>query len=122
MIINCMSFGFKNGIPHDADLVFDVRCLPNPFYKPELKNHTGLERKVQDYVMEGRESQLFKEKLFDMILFLIPLYEKEGRSQLVISIGCTGGKHRSITFVELLSKYLADRGYNVFVTHRDIQD
>mgnify|MGYP004510112543 CR=1 FL=1 len=120
MVINCISFGFKNGLPHESDTVFDVRFLPNPFYIPALKYRTGLEKCVQDYVMKWKEAQTFKNKLLDIIDFLIPLYKNEGKSHLVISIGCTGGKHRSVTFVELLSKHLINLDNKVFVTHRDI--
>lgn len=120
MVINCISFGFKNGLPHESDTVFDVRFLPNPFYIPALKYRTGLEKCVQDYVMKWKEAQTFKNKLLDIIDFLIPLYKNEGKSHLVISIGCTGGKHRSVTFVELLSKHLINLDHKVFVTHRDI--
>ena len=121
MIINFISFGFKNGVPHDIDLLFDVRCLPNPFYVPALKYRTGLEKCVQDYVMKWEESKIFKQKLLEMLDFLIPLYIDEGKGQLVVSVGCTGGKHRSVTFVELLSEYFSNKNYKVFVTHRDIE-
>lgn len=120
MIINLISFGFKNGLPHDTDLVFDVRCLPNPFYEQALKYRTGKEKCVQDYIMKSSESQTFKDKMIDMLDFLIPLYIKEGKSQLVISVGCTGGRHRSVTFVEFLAKHFSDNGHKVFVSHRDI--
>lgn len=120
IIINCVSFGFKNGLPYESDTVFDVRFLPNPFYIPALKYRTGLEKCVQDYVMKWEEAQDFKNKLFDIIDFLLPLYKNEGKSHLVISIGCTGGKHRSVTFTELLGKHIMDLNYKVFVTHRDI--
>ncbi len=120
MVINCLSFGFKNGIPHDVDLVFDVRFLPNPFYIPALKYRTGMEKCVQDYVMKWEEAKIFKDKLVDMIDFLIPLYQNEGKSQLIVAFGCTGGKHRSVTFAQLISTYLKQKKYNVFVTHRDI--
>ena len=120
MVVNLISFGFKNGVPHDSDLVFDVRFLPNPFYVPALKHRTGREICVQDYVMKWNEAQKFKEMLFDMLDYLLPLYKKEGKSQLVIAIGCTGGKHRSVTFVELLSKHISEKNIKVFVTHRDL--
>jgi len=116
----CMSFGFKFGMPSDADLVFDVRCLPNPFYIPKLKKRTGLEAPVRDYVMQWDDAQKFADKLYDMIDFLLPLYEKEGKSQLVIAIGCTGGKHRSVVFAELLKKHLSARGRVPGVNHRDM--
>lgn len=120
MLINLISFGFKNGLPHDTDLVFDVRCLPNPFYEQALRYRTGQEKCIQDYVMKSSESQIFKDKIIDMLDFLIPLYIKEGKSQLVISVGCTGGRHRSVTFVELLAKHFIKKGYKIFVSHRDI--
>ena len=97
LMVTVLSFGFKYGIPADADLVFDVRFLPNPFYIEELKHKTGNESEVQDYVMSFREAHIFIEKLSDMVRFLIPNYIKEGKYQLVIAIGCTGGKHRSVT-------------------------
>ncbi len=121
MAIHIISFGFKHGIPLDADLLFDVRFLPNPFYVPELKERTGLESCVRDYVMAADESSEFLDKLCDMVDFLIPRYKKEGKSQLVIAIGCTGGHHRSVTIAEGLYKMIDKNGYNVMITHRDIQ-
>ncbi len=119
--IHSMSFGFKYGIPKDADLVFDVRCLPNPFYVPELKNRTGLETEVRNFVMNFEQSKTLENKLYDLIDFLIPLYMTEGKSQLTIAIGCTGGKHRSVVFAELLNKHLLESGCDVGVLHRDIK-
>lgn len=119
IIISTMSFGFKYGIPGEADLVFDVRCLPNPFYVPELKYKTGLDREVREYVMRFKESQELISKLFDIFDYLLPLYIKEGKSRLVIAFGCTGGKHRSITFAELTAKHLRENGSNVRIIHRD---
>ena len=119
MIINCLSFGFKYGVPDEADLVFDVRCLPNPFYVPELKSKTGVEKEVQDYVLNSEVSQTLKNKIFDLIDFLVPQYLAEGKSQLVIAFGCTGGKHRSVTFAECMHAHLKELGYNVRVLHRD---
>lgn len=119
--INVVSFGFKYGIPKDSDLVFDVRCLPNPFYIPELKEHTGLEAPVRDYVMKFDQSRGLVPKLLDLINYLVPLYRSEGKSQLTISIGCTGGKHRSVVFAELVYKDIKDKGYNASVYHRDIK-
>ena len=120
-MINVVSFGFKNGIPADADLVFDVRFLPNPFYIDELKNHTGNDKEVQDYVMGFPEAHQFMDKLTDMMLFLIPNYIKEGKYQLVIGIGCTGGKHRSVTLANALYERLKDQGnYSIKLTHRDV--
>lgn len=120
IMINVMSFGFKYGLPLDSDLVFDVRFLPNPFYIPELKEKTGLQTCVHDYVMEFSESKKFLKMLSDMADFLIPEYIKEGKNQLVISIGCTGGHHRSVTLAEELFKYLKKKELNVTITHRDI--
>lgn len=120
MLISCMSFGFKHGAPREADLVFDVRCLPNPFYITELKPKTGLDFAVSDYVMSWPQSQKLYEKLEDLVDFLVPLYISEGKSQLVIAVGCTGGKHRSVTFAEKLFHHLQDSGKNVTVNHRDI--
>lgn len=98
MLITCTSFGFKYGIPSDADLVFDVRCLPNPFYVPSLKNKTGLDQEVRDYVFSHEEARQLYRKIEDLLEFTIPLYEKEGKRQLVVAFGCTGGKHRSVSF------------------------
>ena len=121
LMINVVSFGFKNGIPADADLVFDVRFLPNPFYIDALKNHTGNDKEVQDYVMGFPEAHQFMDKLTDMMLFLIPNYIKEGKYQLVIGIGCTGGKHRSVTLANALYERLKDQGnYSIKLTHRDV--
>lgn len=121
MVIHVVSFGFKYGIPLDADLVFDVRFLPNPFYIPELREHTGLETCVRDYVMDFPQSAEFLNKLDNMIEYLIPHYIKEGKSQLVIGIGCTGGHHRSVTIAEGLYKEIHRAGHNVLISHRDIQ-
>lgn len=118
--ISVMSFGFKYGVPLDADLVFDVRFLPNPFYIEELRSHTGLESCVSEFVMKHEQSQVFRDKVFDMIDFLIPHYKDEGKSHLVIAIGCTGGHHRSVTFAEEIYKHLAVT-QNVNITHRDIK-
>lgn len=120
IVINVMSFGFKYGIPLDSDLVFDVRFLPNPFYIPELKEHTGLESCVFDYVMGFEQSREFLKRLTDMIEYLIPHYIEEGKLQLVIAIGCTGGHHRSVTIAEALSKALEESNYRVITAHRDI--
>ena len=120
LIIKVMSFGFKYGIASDADLMFDIRCLPNPFYIEELRNHTGCDSCVRDYGMGFSQSKVLFDKLTDLIDFLIPLYVQEGKSQLVIAFGCTGGKHRSITFAELMAKHLSDKDYKVQKYHRDI--
>ncbi len=120
MLINCTSFGFKYGPATEADLVFDVRCLPNPFYVDELKKQTGLDQPVRDYVMKWPQSIELLNKIVDLVDFLIPYYLDEGKSQLVIAFGCTGGKHRSVTFAEYLYKHLSDKGHKVTVNHRDI--
>lgn len=120
IIIDVVSFGFKHGMPKDADLVFDVRCLPNPFYVPELKLKTGLDDEVYNYVMSFDDAKAFYDKIYDMVKFLIPLYAKEGKSRLVIAFGCTGGKHRSISFARRLSNELAGEGFTVRADHRHI--
>ena len=121
LMVTVMSFGFKHGIPADADLVFDVRFLPNPFYIDELKRKPGNDREVQEYVMGFPEAESFMEKLTDLIQFLIPNYVKEGKYQLVIAIGCTGGKHRSVTLANELYKRMKDKGkYGMKLYHRDI--
>ena len=120
LIITVLSFGFKYGIPSDSDLVFDVRFIPNPYYKLELRSSTGNDQVVQDYVMQWQVSKDFIEKLDEMIEFLIPNYVSEGKNQLVISIGCTGGKHRSVTLANELAKRLNTRKYSVKCHHRDI--
>ena len=118
--INVMSFGFKHGIPIDADLMFDVRFLPNPFYIPEYRSLTGLDNEVYDYVMKWQDTDTFYEKLFDMIKYLIPQYIKEGKSQLTIAIGCTGGQHRSVALTERLGADLKNIfSFTVNTTHRD---
>lgn len=118
--VNVMAFGYKYGMPMDADLVFDVRCFPNPFYIDELKYKTGNDTEVQDYVMSFPEAQEFMKKLEDMMSFLIPLYEEEGKVSITIAIGCTGGKHRSVTMTNKLGDYLKETGLKVNVTYRDI--
>lgn len=118
--INVMAFGFKYGMPLDADLVFDVRCFPNPFYIDELKHKTGNDKEVQDYVMSFPTSQEFMHKLEDMMAFMIPLYIEEGKISLSIAIGCTGGKHRSVTMTNKLADYLKSCEYSVNVSYRDI--
>lgn len=121
LLIDVMSFGFKYGIPNDADLVFDVRFLPNPFYIEELKNQSGLNKEVQNYVYKWPQTVEFMDKLYDMISFLIPHYEEEGKSQLVIAIGCTGGKHRSVTMAEKLYDKLKENNFKVIKHHRDVE-
>jgi len=119
--VTILSFGFKYGIPEDSDLLFDVRFLPNPYYVPELKTHTGLEDCIKDYVRKDGIADEFLKKLQDMIKFLIPHYIAEGKNQLVIGIGCTGGKHRSVTIAELLYRNLSKSAdYGIRIDHRDI--
>lgn len=123
LMVNIVSFGFKNGIPSDADLVFDVRFLPNPFYIEELKHMTGNSKPVQDYVMQFKESGIFLDKLMDMLEFLLPGYVKEGKYQLVIAIGCTGGQHRSVTLANELYNRMKNKGeYGLNLSHRDIRE
>lgn len=119
--VSIISFGFKRGIPLDSDLMFDVRFLPNPFYEADLKELTGLDAPVRDYVLKWDVTQTFLEKMHDMVEFLLPQYVEEGKMQLVISIGCTGGKHRSVALAEELREFLTQKNYYTVVTHRDIK-
>ncbi|WP_369298334.1 RNase adapter RapZ [uncultured Neglectibacter sp.] len=119
--VHCISFGFKFGIPMESDLVFDVRCLPNPFYDEELRPQTGLDAPVRDFVMEKEETAGFISRFTDMVDYLLPLYSKEGKSQLVIAVGCTGGHHRSVALAQYMCDYLGAKGVKTSVTHRDIQ-
>lgn len=121
LVITVRSFGFKYGIPADSDLVFDVRFLPNPFYVQELKELTGNDAPVSEYVMRCEESRIFLDKLVDMLRFLIPNYIKEGKNNLVISIGCTGGKHRSVTLANALYRALEADKHTVLLNHNDIE-
>lgn len=122
LFITIVSFGFKYGIPTDSDLVFDVRFLPNPYYVEGLRSKTGNDREIREYVMQFPEAGQFLRKLEDLVKFLIPNYIVEGKTQLVIGIGCTGGKHRSVTLANALYERLADReGYGIKIEHRDIQ-
>lgn len=118
--VNVLSFGFKHGIPIEADLVFDVRFMPNPFYVAELKKKTGLDKDVRDFVFSFRQTHDFMDQLEKMVSFLLPLYGEEGKSVLVIGIGCTGGHHRSVAVAHELSEYIAKSGYQVTENHRDI--
>ena len=120
LTIHCISFGFKYGSPVEADLVFDVRCLPNPHYIDDLRGLTGLDMPVKEYIMSFPQSAGFESRLLDMTDYLLPLYSQEGKSQLVIAFGCTGGKHRSVAFAEKLYKHLLQKGYRTSVSHRDI--
>ncbi len=122
LMVTVMSFGFKHGIPSDADLVMDVRFLPNPFYVDELKYKTGNDGEVQEYVMGFPEAEEFMTKMSDLLQFLIPNYVKEGKYRLVVAIGCTGGKHRSVTLANELYKRMKDRGkYGLKLYHRDVR-
>ncbi|ARP50486.1 MULTISPECIES: RNase adapter RapZ [Caproicibacterium] len=119
--IHCMSFGFKFGTPTEADLIFDVRCLPNPYYVEELRHKTGLDAPVRDYVLKWEQTKGFVSRFLDLIDYMIPLYCNEGKSQLVIAIGCTGGHHRSVTIAQLLYEHLLEKGLRASVNHRDIR-
>lgn len=119
--ITIMSFGYKYGLPQDSDLVLDVRFLPNPFYIPELKALTGNDKSVSDYVMGFETTKVFIEKLSDMLVFLLPWYIKEGKTSLVLSIGCTGGKHRSVAISNHIASILSKENYRVILNHRDIE-
>lgn len=121
LVVHCMSFGFKYGNPAEADLIFDVRCFPNPFYVDELKNLTGLDKAVSDFVLQHPDTQGFINRLLDFVDYMLPLYQKEGKSRLVIAIGCTGGKHRSVAITELLYAHLEKNGVRVTKDHRDIK-
>lgn len=118
--IQCMSFGFKYGPLTEADILIDTRCLPNPYYDEKLRMLTGIDNKVKEYVLSTDESKNFARKLVAFIDSAVPLYSKEGKSRLCIGFGCTGGKHRSVTFAELMNKYLNEKGYNSVAVHRDI--
>ncbi len=118
--VNIMSFGYKNGIPLDADLVFDVRFLPNPHYIEDLREHTGNDESVRNYVMQWPESNEFVKRLKEMVDFLMPYYIREGKYRLIIAVGCTGGKHRSVTVANELFEYMKEKGDKVLVKHRDI--
>lgn len=121
LFVTVLSFGFKYGIPADADLVFDVRFLPNPYYVEHLRSHTGEEPEVQEYVRQGGIAEIFLQKLYDMVEFLIPNYVLEGKNQLVIAIGCTGGKHRSVTIADALYRHLRrNEDLGIKMEHRDI--
>lgn len=120
LVVTVISFGFKYGIPEDADLLFDVRFLPNPYYIDELKSLTGNDAPVRDYVMGFEEAQTFLSKLSDMLEFLIPNYISEGKNRLVIAVGCTGGKHRSVTLANALFEKLQGHDYGLKIEHRDI--
>ncbi|MBY6086953.1 RNase adapter RapZ [Priestia flexa] len=118
--VNVMSFGFKYGVPIDADLVFDVRFLPNPHYIDHMRPKTGLEEEVSSYVLKWTETQKFVEKVLDLLTFMLPQYKREGKSQLVIAIGCTGGQHRSVTLAEHIGHHF-EKDYKTHISHRDIE-
>lgn len=120
LTVTCMSFGYKYGIPQEADLVFDVRCLPNPYYINELREKTGRDKDVADYVFSTEIAKETVSRFEDLIMYMLPHYVEEGKSQLVIAIGCTGGKHRSVALCEHLSKEISKKYSKVTVTHRDI--
>ena len=120
MTVQVVSFGFKRGLPLEADLVFDVRFLPNPYYIPELKYRTGLEKDVRDYVFRAQQTHEFIQQLESMLRFLLPYYSEEGKSLLVVGIGCTGGHHRSVAIAHELSQRLTSAGFDVSESHRDI--
>lgn len=119
MNVTILSFGYKHGIPMDTDLLMDVRFIPNPFYLPELRPLTGRDRAVQEYVYQSSESQEFIERFSGLLLFLLPNYIKEGKTHMMLGIGCTGGQHRSVALAIKLGQILADAGYKVSVRHRD---
>ncbi len=121
LVVQFLSFGFKYGSPGEADLMFDVRCLPNPYYIDELRKQTGLQKPVRDYVLSFSDTHTLIEKLEDLLCFLLPLYEKEGKRRLMVAIGCTGGKHRSVTLAEHLYKTFSDNTRRTMVTHRDVR-
>ena len=121
LTLTFMSFGFKFGIPLEADVVFDVRCLPNPFYIPKLKMLTGLDSSVRNYVLCSNDTQQFLKRTLDLLDFSVPLYYKEGKSELVVGVGCTGGKHRSVTVARALQEHFQSLGYKSVVSHRDIE-
>ena len=122
LFVTVLSFGFKYGIPADADLVFDVRFLPNPYYVEELRQHTGEETPVQEYVKRGGTAEVFLTKIYDMLEFLIPNYVAEGKNQLVVAVGCTGGKHRSVTIArEIYARLVSHKELGVKLEHRDIE-
>ncbi|HEX6440422.1 MAG TPA: RNase adapter RapZ [Candidatus Binatia bacterium] len=115
------SFGYKYGIPHDTDMILDVRFLPNPYFVSELRAHDGLKREVEEYVLKNEETRTFLDRLYSLLEFTLPLYEREGKSSLTVALGCTGGRHRSVVLVEELHKRLAVGKFRIHVKHRDIE-
>jgi UPF0042 nucleotide-binding protein len=120
LMVSCLSFGFKFGMPIEADLVFDTRCLPNPYYIEELRDFTGLDECVSKYVLKWEQTQGFIKKILSFLDYSLPLYQKEGKSQLVIAIGCTGGKHRSVTLAQFIYNYISQKETQAIIQHRDI--
>ena len=120
LMVSLVSFGFKHGLPLEADLVFDVRFMPNPFYIDSMRHKTGLDREVRDYVFSFQETEQFLEKLRDLLRFVLPLYQEEGKTVLVMAIGCTGGHHRSVAVTHALAGFIASLGYQVTENHRDM--
>jgi UPF0042 nucleotide-binding protein len=114
------SFGYKYGIPHDADMILDVRFLPNPYFVSELRAHDGLETEVEEYVLKNEETRAFLDRLYSLLEFTLPLYEREGKSSLTLALGCTGGRHRSVVLVEELYKRLGGGKFRIHAKHRDI--
>ena len=121
MKIECRSFGFKNGADAHADFVFDVRCLPNPFYIEDLKHKTGMDKLVRDYVLDSDRSKEYLEKIFNLLMVVIPVKEKYGIEKMTVSFGCTGGHHRSVTFAITICEMLKQNGFNAYCVHRDIE-
>jgi UPF0042 nucleotide-binding protein len=121
MLVNVLSFGYKHGVPLDADLLFDVRFLRNPHYVPELQRLTGNDVAIEEYVMEDAAAPIYLEKLKDLLLFSLPRYGEEGKSYLTVGVGCTGGHYRSVVFARLLADFLRESGYEVVLNHRDIK-
>jgi UPF0042 nucleotide-binding protein len=121
IIVNVLSFGYRYGVPGEVDMVFDVRFLPNPNYVPALKPYTGNQRKVAEYVLDSASGKIFSKKLEDMMDFLLPLFEREGKSYLTVAFGCTGGRHRSVAFANLLGGFLRKKGFEANVNHRDLR-
>jgi RNase adapter protein RapZ len=121
MLISVLSFGFKHGVPQDADLVFDVRFLPNPNYVTGLREKSGQDPEVREYVESQAQTSEFISRLSDLLLFLLPHYAREGKSYLTIAIGCTGGRHRSVAIAELIGGLLEEEGYKVRLSHRDLR-
>jgi UPF0042 nucleotide-binding protein len=120
MLLHLISFAYKNGIPPEADLVMDVRFLPNPFFVEELKQHTGNEPQVRDYVLNQTETREFLSRFFGFLDFLLPLFQKEGKTHLTVAIGCTGGQHRSVVLANVLGDRLSQENYPFTLTHRDL--